>query len=138
MSKRLKVNLFPGWKTTEGPPKEYPYRFYREAIQPYGVLDVTLAEYKGGVIPNPSYDDLLKLATGSIESELVSRAHGDCDLGRCGTAQFRSSDGAYTQRWFSSNGRDFIIAEYHSHTEPSATELDELQEIVKSLKLAGD
>jgi|SRR5579859_1834263 len=129
MSNRLKVNLFPGWKMTDGPRKEYPYRFYRKASQPYGVLDVTLAEFKGGVIPNPSYDDLLKLATGGNESELVSREHGDCDFGRYGTAHFRSSDWAYTQRWFLSNGRDFIIAEYHNHTEPLAIELNELRKL---------
>lgn len=43
MSKRLKVQLFPGWKMTDGPREDYPYRFYREASQPYGVLDMASA-----------------------------------------------------------------------------------------------
>ena len=139
MAKRLQAKLFTGWRSVDGPRQEYPFRFVRDISDNCGVLDVAFAEYQGGEPPNPSCEDLVKLATNAGPAkELVDTEYGHCSLGKYGTAVFCSNDFQYIKRWFLSNGYDFIIAEYHNYVTPENLELEELEQIVKSLDLTEE
>ena len=139
---QLKIQIPTGWKCAEGPRQDYPYRCVHETSTYNGVLDITVAYYNGGEVPDPSYDDLVKVAkaTPSNKSQeaLTATQSGDCLFGKYGTAISRSPDYQYIQRWALSNGKDFILAEYHNYVMPEDIELREVQQMVKTLTLRNE
>jgi hypothetical protein len=138
MSKRLQIKLFSNWISVEGDREDYPYRLFPKNKTRNSILDITFAEYKGGIIPNPTYDDLVNLAKNKSTLQIVNVEHGDCKLGKYGVAQFSSNNVPFFQKWFLSNGKDFIIAEYQSLVEPSDSEVREVRSIIKNLDLIDE
>lgn len=138
MSKNLRITLPTNWISAEGECEDYPYRFYPKCKVQNSILDITFAEYKGGKLPNPTYEDLVKLAKGKSNLEIVSVEYGDCKLGKYGTARFRLENVPFFQKWFLSNGKDIVIAEYQSLIEPADPDLQELNLIISSINLVDE
>jgi hypothetical protein len=139
LAKRLQVKLLPNWAQSDNPGG--PATFYRTDSDDSGALQVSLyAEDTGGKVPNPTPDDLVKLAQGHGQrhdaGELVGTHSGSCDLGSFGAAVFRSAEYSRIQCWYLSNGRDFVLATHVCTVEPEATEVSEAQQIVGMLGLS--
>jgi hypothetical protein len=139
MRKRLQITLPEGWSDYSKENPDGPPTYLRDKSEVPGPLQVSFAHYQSGVIPNPTYDDLVGIATGTgklIEgSEVVKTSSGDCDFGRFGSAIFRSPETPRMQSWHLSNGRDFIMVTHICPEEPDPEEVEEVQEIVKHLTL---
>lgn len=142
MAKQLEIRLLPNWADVSGENPGGPATYARTNSKGSGALQVSLAaEYRGGRVPNPSQQDLIRLAQGYGESQqagsLVSAASGDCQLGTYGTAVFRSAANPHLQLWLLSNGRDFVLATHVCVVEPETAECTEAQQIVSMIGLSG-
>lgn len=129
MKKRARVKLLSGWTDYSRDNPDGPPTFLRDRSEVPGPLQVSMAEWVGGEVPNSSESDLVRLATDSGRrqeaGDLVETDSGKCDLGMYGTAVFRSQEYPRTQIWFLSNGRDFVMA---SHICPGEADDDEIKE----------
>ena len=139
MKQRIKVLLSDGWADISHENPSGPATFCRDADDASGALQVSHAEYKAGVVPNPSLEDLVSLATSAATNErgaaLLHTASGHCRFGLWGTAVHRTDECAHFQAWHLSNGRDFIFATYISEVPPSEVELIQAHNIVMDLTL---
>jgi hypothetical protein len=132
--------LLPNWAQADN--SDGPATFYRTDSDDSGALQVSqYAEYNGGKVPNPTYNDLIELAQDHGQrhnaGELVGTDSGACALGSYGAAAFRSAEYPRIQFWYLSNGRDFILATHICTVEPEAAEVTEAQQIVGMLGLSG-
>lgn len=134
----LNIKLPNGWSDYDNP--DGPPTYVRELSETPGPLQISWAEYKSGAIPNPSADDLKRMAEEFGEKhdfgELVESSSSPCAFGTLGTAVFRSSENPRIQMWHLSNGRDFIMVTHICPTKPDAVEVREAQEIVRTLTIA--
>jgi hypothetical protein len=140
MRKRVAVRLLPNWASADNPGG--PATFVRTGTQDAGALQVSLlAEYTGGKPPQPTPDDLVKLARGHGERQdagkLVETKSGPCQLGYFGTAVFHSAEFPRIQLWYLSNGYDFVLATHVCTVEPEDAEVTEAQQTVGMLGLSG-
>jgi hypothetical protein len=137
-SMRLKIQLPSDW----GPFENATDIFYRLTSKDSGALQLSFTEYKSGEIPNPTPDDLKRLAVESGNNkplgEVVESSAGPCVFGAMGTAVFRAPEHARFQIWFLSNGGDFITATHVCIEEPDPKEVAEAQQIVCNLTLGPD
>ena len=139
MRQRIKVFLSDGWADISHENPSGPATFCRDADDASGALQVSHAEYKGGVVPNPSLEALVSLATTAATNErgavLLHTASGHCRFGLWGTAVHRTDECAHFQAWHLSNGRDFLFATYISEVSPSEFEVIQAHNIVMDLTL---
>ena len=133
------IKLPKGWKDFPNP--EGPPTYCRDLSDSPGALQVSVAEYRSGAIPNPSAADLKELSEDLGEKngfgDLVESSSSPCDFGMLGTAVFRSEEQPRIQIWHLSNGRDFITVTHICMTEPDPVEVREAQEIVRTLTLGN-
>ncbi len=138
---RLRVSLLPGWADLSAQHPESPPVFSRKHTGSENPLQVSWALYRGGVVPNPSDEDLVALARGFAKllkgARLVGTSAGPCRFGRYGTAVFESCELVRAQCWYLSNGRDLITVTHLCGIEPEPAEVAEAQEIVSMLTLSG-
>ncbi len=139
---QLKIQLFPGWSDRSDENRDSPYTFMRDASIRPGALQFSFAFYRGGVVPNPSVQDLIELSEGvraRLEApeaaELVEFCGGACAFGKFGTAVFRAPGLPRAQIWHLSNGQDFILATHFFDADPDPTEIAEAQEIVRNVAI---
>jgi hypothetical protein len=135
----LHIRLPKGWSAYDNP--DGPPTYVRALSETPGPLQISWAEYQGGAVPNPSADDLKRMAEESGEKhdfgDLVESSSAPCVFGTMGTAVFRSSEYPRIQVWQLSNGRDFIMVTHISPSEPDPVETREAQEIVRTLTIAN-
>ena len=126
-----------GWAEFEN--RDGPATYCRDLSETPGPLQISRAEYLGGALPNPSEDDLKRMAEefGQNHSfgELVESLSGPCEFGTMGSAIFRSTENPRIQIWHVSNGRDFIMVTHICPTAPDPVEVREAQEIVRTVTL---
>jgi len=134
---RLKIQIPKSWAAQENP--NGPATFCRHLSHIPGPLQVSWAEYSHGSIPNPSVQDLQRMAVEFGQKngcgDLFESGSSSCVFGSMGTAIFRSSQHPRIQLWFLSNGRDFINVTHICPTEPDPIEVQEAQVIVRTLSL---
>ena len=139
MNQRLQIELPKGWVDYSKEKHDGPPTFVRDLSEEPGPLQISWAEYKGGVVPNPSAEDLQQMSREIGEQQdygrLVESSSGECEFGRMGTATFQST-GQRVQLWHLSNGKDFIMATHIGPESPDPDEVREVQEIVRALTLA--
>ena len=132
---RLNIKLPKGWSNYHNP--DGPPTYCRDLSETPGPLQISWAEYKGGGLPNPSADDLKRMAEEFGQKhefgELVESSSSPCEFGTMGTAVFHSTENPTIQMWHLSNGRDFIMVTHICPTEPDPIEVREAQEIVRTL-----
>ena len=134
MAKRLKIQLLPNWAQQPNP--NGPAAFYRKDSVKSGFLTISVqAEYRGGKIPDPTFEALVALAKGLGEQKgigaAVDASSGSCLLGKFGTAVFRSQKHPRVQFWILSNGMDFLLAAHVCSIAPETVECDEAHKIVQ-------
>jgi hypothetical protein len=135
----LQVTLSAGWSDHSKENPDGPVTFLRDWSQESGALQVSWAEYRGGEVPNPSPETLVQLSSSAGMraefSELVDSFNGACAFGHFGSVVFRSCDYPRAQFWHLSDGRDFIMVTHIFGSTPDLREIEEAQEIVRSLVL---
>lgn len=139
---QAKVKLPKGWADHSDENPDGRPTYLRDLSSVPGPLQISLTLYKGGVIPNPTGEDLQKMCEefGSQHSlgELVESHCASCEFGMLGTAVFRSAEYPRFQVWHVSNGRDFIMVTHICPEEPDPTEVTDAQEIVRSVTLTAE
>jgi hypothetical protein len=137
MATSLNIKLPAGWAEFDNP--DGPPTYCRELGDTPGPLQISWAEYKGGALPNPSANDLKRMAKEFGEchdfGELVESSSGSCEFGRMGSAVFGSIEHPRIQIWHLSNGRDFIMVTHICPSAPDPVEVREAQEIVRTITL---
>src|SRR6185295_4248103 len=123
----------PGWIDVSKDNPDGPPTFLREASECPGPLQVSHAEYKGGVVPNPSEQDLIEMSrkfgrgTDTDFGDIVESSSGDCAFGKFGTTVYRSAEYPRSQVWELSNGRDFILVTHIGGVDPQKmVEIDQI------------
>jgi hypothetical protein len=139
---RAKIKLPEGWSDRSAENPGGPPTYLRDLSSVPGPLQVSIAFYRGGVVPNPSGEDLQKMCEefGAQHSlgDLIESDCGTCELGMFGTAVFESAEYPRFQLWRVSNGRDFITVTHICPKSPDPVEVAEAQEIVRALTLTDD
>lgn len=135
MGKRLQVTLLDGWSDCSADNPDGPITYCCDLSEESGALQVSIAEYTGGPVPNPTEDDLVSLARGEQQAgaQLIETLSGTGKMGRWGTAVFSSPKVGRAQYWYLSNGRDFILATLFGSSD--LHEISDAQKIVTSLNL---
>jgi hypothetical protein len=137
MSKRIRVTLPQGWSDYSHENPDGPPTYLRDDSDVPGPLQISAQWYAGGEVPDPSLDDLIKLAKAVGNSwdgqEVIETGGGQCAFGRFGTVVSRTTELARAQVWYLSNGRDFILATHFCSEQPDPLEIDEAREIVHRL-----
>ena len=132
----VKVQLPNGWSDHS---RENPGTYLRDDSAVPGPLQVSVALYEGGEIPNPSEQDLVDMCRelGAQQNcgEALETGSGRCVFGNFGTAVFRTAEDPRIQLWRLSNGRDFVLVTHICPAEPDAKEVAEADQIVQSLTL---
>lgn len=140
MGKRLKLNLTTHWEDATHLYENATFTYQCNLSGSTGILQLMIAEYKGGEPPHPSEETLIEFAVGAGTEnhggQLVTTFSGKNALGSFGSAVFRASHESqpqYYQVWFSSNGLDLIYVIFESSAAPSDDELSETQQIIEQL-----
>ena len=137
MSKYIKVTLLPEWSDYSRENPAGPATFLRQTSEVPGPLQVSLAAYRAGEVPNPSPQDLVSLARKAGDTlgatELVETASGECVFGHFGSTVFRSAESGRMQVWYLSDGYDFIIATHICPEEVDTLVVEQAQKIIKGL-----
>ena len=136
---QLKIELPNTWKQHNNP--NGPATFCRQGST--NAFQVSWAEYQGRkALPQVTADGLKQMATGfGLQNgfgELVESSGGDSRFGLFGTAVFRSPKHPRIQVWFTSNGRDHIMATHICDREPESIEITEVQQIASGLALGPE
>lgn len=139
MSKRLQLHLPLCWEDATHLYENATFTYQRKPPST-GRLQIMIAEYEGGLPPNPTERNLIEFAVGAGQEnhggQLVSTFSGANALGLFGSAVFRGTPGNqdhYYQAWFSSNGFDLIYLVFEAESPPGEEVLDETQSIVAQL-----
>jgi hypothetical protein len=141
MKSNIKITLLPGWIDVSKDVPDGPSTFLRELSECSGALQISLAEFKGGKVPNPSEQVLIKMSRGFGSGtdinfgEVVESHSGDCAFGKFGTTVYRSQEFPRSQMWYLSNGMDFIMVTHVCSEDPDPQELIEVDQIVSMLTL---
>ena len=136
---QLEVSTPPNWHNAQDAASKSNVTLRRGEGTDAGLLQMSLALYRGGQIPNPSAQDLERQARdygGKIGyGEPRESSSGSCALGLYGTAVFLPSARMRAQLWFVSNGRDFVLVSYVCPAAPATGEVAEAQAIVSGMTL---
>lgn len=136
----IRAKLPRGWSDHSLENPDGPATFLRDISSEPSVLQVSFALQKAGEIPNPSREDLVKLANKTGEDmllgNLIETSSGKCAFGIFGTAIFKSKQNPRTQIWYLSDGSNFILATHICVGDPQAEEVAEAQRIVSNLYIS--
>jgi hypothetical protein len=139
VKKRIKVALLPGWRDFSKENPDGPATYLRGSSERPGAFQVSCADHVSGAVPNPSRQNLVRLAgeAGDTEgtAEVIETMSGECRFGQYGSAVLRSPEYRRMQVWFLSDGYDLIMATHVCAGEPNQHELAEVQHIVENLVL---
>jgi hypothetical protein len=133
----LFVPLPDGWSDRSGSHPTGPSTYIRHASAEPGALQISLAEYKHGAIPNLDSAGLINVArsVGKQLGEIVEESSGSCALGRYGYVLFRSAHVARAQVWCLTDGHVAVLATHICQHPPEAVEIQEARAIVEGLRL---
>ena len=119
---QLQVSPPPHWHDAESPDSRGHVTLRRGEGPEAGLLQLSLALFRGGAAPDPSAPDLERHARTYGEKigygPPQGSSSGACAMGLYGTAVFRPTAQRRAQLWFVSNGRDFVLASYVCGAEP--------------------
>jgi hypothetical protein len=140
MDMGLKIQLPTNWYQCQS--QQGPTSFHRHDST--SAFQVSSAEYKGEqALSKRGTDELKQMAIGfgrktGFGENVVESAGGPCAFGNFGTAVFRSVSHPRTQVWIITDGRDHILATHICSDEPDPVEVQETQEMARSLSLGPD
>ena len=125
------MQLHPGWREVKTP--NAPTTYVRGAASDSGALQISLAQFGAGKLPNASEQLLVaiceKMASNVQGIKEKSSRSGSCDFGMYGTVVARGNSPSYFQVWVLSNVREFILVTHTCAKEPDPVEIVEANEI---------
>ncbi len=141
MDKRLKklhIDFPDGWVDISGENPEGPPTFVNEQVDDSGVLQISMAEYAGGEVPEPSQADLVVMAKdvgfANQFGELTNEESGHCSYGLYGCAEFSGAEFSYSSIWYLSDGKNFVFATFISSAPPGAKLIQDVKNVLTSIK----
>jgi hypothetical protein len=139
---RLKINLPPDWEDVSHENPEGPPTYVRSGENATGVLQISIQSiYESGPEPNPTYGELIRLCehvASTQQANVVGRYSGECSLGIFGCVIANSDELPNIQIWTLSNGKDFVLATFLGMETPDPEELEQAENIVKTILLVKD
>jgi hypothetical protein len=136
--KKLRIDFPDGWVDISGENPEGPPTFVNEQVDDSGVLQISMAEYVGGEVPDPSQADLVVMAkeAGFTNQfgELTNEESGHCNYGIYGCAEFSGAEFSYAAIWYLSDGRNFVFATFISSAPPGPKLIQDVKDVLKSIK----
>ena len=101
-----------------------------------GALQFSPAVYKGGRVPSPSVDDLLEMVTEFGVQHDLGDAFGygtdDATIRLAGANYHDGED--FIRVWYVSDGKSFVLVTYVCQWGLERKEIDECEEIVRSVR----
>jgi hypothetical protein len=139
MASNLQVSLqLPkGWYNHSSQNPKEPLLYRRHLSKYAGALQISLAEYVPGKIPDLNATTLINIAKQSSSDlgEVIEEASGDCVLGAFGTVVRKSNRVARAQAWSLTDGHVIVFVTHICERSPDPTEVDEVQNIVRGLRV---
>lgn len=134
--KKIRVKLPPHWLDVSKENPDGPPTFINGKLDEPGVLQISVAKYVKGQLPNPGFEDLISLSEARKDSfgEIVNKFSGLCKFGRYGCVHFSSVQFPHAQVWHLSNGKDFVFVTFICSTQPDESELKEVYNIITSIE----
>ncbi len=142
MDKRLKklhIDFPDGWVDISGENPEGPPTFVNEQVDDSGVLQISMAEYAGGEVPEPSQADLVVMAKdvgfANQFGELTNEESGHCSYGLYGCAEF-SGRGVFFILLYGTCPTVRISCSRHSYlpAPPGAKLIQDVKNVLTSIK----
>lgn len=135
----LEVKLFPDWVDYYNKSKRGYFTYIKKSCKTINPLQISYLLYKDGKMPNPTFDDLLKMCIEfgtKYKCDLcLGKCYGECVFGRYASAIFKTNEFQWYQVWHLSNGKDFMFVTYICEDKPEDYVLEEAHEIVMNLNL---
>ena len=136
---RIQTLPLPGWSLVQDADSKSNVTLCQGDGQDAGVLQMSLALYQGGPVPNPTPQDLERQAKAYGEKLgyglPAESTHGFCALGVFGKAVFHPTPQHHFSLWFLSNGRDFVLATFVCPQTLNSNQKAEAQAIVSGITL---
>jgi hypothetical protein len=134
---RVKLHLPDGWFDHSQKDSNGPSLYYRHLSEFSGALQISLAEYRRGQIPNMNSAALIKIAKGvtSDLGEAVEETSGSCTLGQFGSVCVRSNRVVRAQAWCLTDGHVAVLVTHICEKSPDPLEIEEVQKIVNTLEV---
>jgi hypothetical protein len=135
---RISLHLPNGWFDHSRASPNGPSLYYRHLSKYAGALQVSLAEYKPGKIPNMNPATLINIArgVGSRFGRIVEETSGGCVLGEFGSVLLQSDRIARAQVWCLTDGHVAVLVTHVCERSPDPVEIDEVQSIVRNLQVS--
>jgi hypothetical protein len=141
MNKRLsnlQIRFSKGWQDISEDNPLGPPTFINCKLEDFGVLQISMAEYMNGQVPNSDFSDLITLSKNiGIKNGFGIVRHeesGTCGYGKYGFVQFSKSEFPYIAVWHLSDGRSFIFATFICATQPDPRQIHDVKTILTSIK----
>jgi hypothetical protein len=137
---RVLVQLPRGWFDHSKENPGGPSLYCRHLSKCPGALQISLAEYKHGRIPNMTPLTLINIAksVGSNFGHAVEEVSGKCVLGDFGSVLFHSDRIARAQVWCLTDGNVAVLVSHVCENPPDAVEIAEVEGIVQRLRITED
>jgi hypothetical protein len=137
---RVLIQLPKGWFDHSKENPGGPSLYYRHLSKYPGALQVSLAEYKLGKIPNMQLATLIAIArgVGSEFGQIVEETSGKCVLGEFGSVHFQSDRIARSKVWCLTDGHVAVLVTHNCDRPPDPAEIDEVEHIVQNLQVTAD
>lgn len=136
--KKLEITLPDNWKDVSEDNPGGPPTFIDDTLDVSGVLQISTAEFLSGKMPNPNESDLIELSKNiGVENDfgdIQTEVSGKCAYGILGLVQFSSHQFPYSSIWHISDGQNFIFATFICPMVPPQSHLDEVANILTSIK----
>jgi hypothetical protein len=129
----LQIRLHANWEEIKGASKTPTYM--RKVRANNNAFQVSVAIRTSDVRAEIDPEKFVVAWVKRIGGQVVEVSSSESDFGKMASATFSARDFAHCQAWFSTDGADTIQATFICDRTPSADELAEVSEMVRSMSL---
>jgi hypothetical protein len=132
-ARSLRLHLNPNWEEVKGVSNVPTYM--RKGRTNNNALQVSFAITTSDARPEINPEKVIVAWVERIGGEVVEVSSSESSFGKMASATFSARDFAHCQAWFSTDGVNIIQATFICDGPPSADELAEVSEMVRSTNL---
>jgi hypothetical protein len=132
----IRVTIPKSWEELDNP--QGPYTLIKSNNDEPGVLQISVANYLSGALPNPSLETLVELSENignkNNFGDVLSKASGNCDFGSYGRVDFKSEEHPLIAVWHLSDKKNFVFATFICSKYPEEVEMKEAEKIIMTIR----
>jgi hypothetical protein len=132
-ARSLQFRLNPSWEEIEGISETPTYM--RKGRTNNNALQVSVLINTSDICPEIDPERVIVAWVKRIGGKAVEISPSESCFGKAASATFSARDFAYCQAWFSTDGADLIQATFICDGSPSADELSEVSQMVRTMNL---